>query len=149
MNSRVACLAISAPVKNIVTQWLLLIILLLGAILVLSGSVPPPVARAEGPTSLTGRLLDPQAQPVRGAEVIVREGYGGTPIAKAESQHDGTFVLDLPSRQFSPQLSIEIARAHFQPRKEELSQEEIAHLNTGGSLRLSNLTLDRRITPGC
>ena len=95
-------------------RWFLLALLLLGAALVLSGQEPLRVARAEGPVSLLGRLLDSQGEPVRGAEVIVREGHGGRPIAIAESQHDGTFVLDLPSRQFSFQMVVEIERPHFQ-----------------------------------
>jgi hypothetical protein len=73
-------------------RWFLLALLLLGAALVLSGQEPLRVARAEGPVSLSGRLLDSQGEPVRGAEVIVREGQGGKPIAIAESQHDGRNV---------------------------------------------------------
>ena len=95
-------------------RWLLLITLLLGAIMVLPGRDSAPVVRAEGPVSLSGRLLDPQGQPVHGAEVLVREGVGDELIAKAESQHDGTFVVDLPAGQFSPPLIIKIDRPHFQ-----------------------------------
>ena len=85
-------------------RWLLLALLLLGVALVLWGQEPLPVALAEGPVSLSGRLRDSQGEPVRGAEVVVREGHGSKPIAIAESQHDGTFVLDLPARQFSFQM---------------------------------------------
>ena len=138
----------TCPLIRCRQRWLLLAILVLGAILVLPGRAPAPVARAEAPISLAGRLLDPQGQPVRGAEVIVREGHGNRPIAKAESQHDGTFVLDLPSRQFSLHLNLEIDRSHFQFKEKELGAEEIARLNAGESLRLPDIILDRHITPG-
>jgi len=126
----------------------LLALLLLGAALVLWGQEPLPVARAEGPVSLLGRLLDQQGEPVRGAEVIVRESHGSKPIAIAESQHDGTFVLDLPTRRFSLNLVVEIERAHFQSLELELGTEDVLRLNTGESLRLPDVELSRHRTPG-
>lgn len=129
-------------------RWLLLITLLLGATLLLPGRDSAPVVRAEGPVSLSGRLLDPQGQPVHGAEVLVREGVGAELIAKAESQHDGTFVVDLPAGQFSPPLIIKIDRPHFQSLETELEPEDVTRLNAGESLRLPNIKLARHITPG-
>jgi len=129
-------------------RWLLLITLLLGAILLLPGRDSAPVVRAEGPVSLSGRLLDPQGQPVHGAEVLVREEAGAEPIAKAESQHDGTFVVDLPAGQFSPPLIIKIDRPHFQSLETELEPEDVTRLNAGESLRLPDIKLARHITPG-
>ncbi len=129
-------------------RWLLLVILLLGAVLVLSGQQPLPVAWAEGLVSVSGRLLDPQRQPVRGAELVVHEGQGSKPIAMAKSQHDGTFVLDLPNRQFSLRLTVEIERTHFQPQDVALTAEDIARLNVGESLRLPDIEMPRRVTPG-
>jgi len=126
----------------------LLITLLLGAILLLPGRDSAPVVRAEGPVSLSGRLLDPQGQPVHGAEVLVREEAGAEPIAKAESQHDGTFVVDLPAGQFSPPLIIKIDRPHFQSLETELEPEDVTRLNAGESLRLPDIKLARHITPG-
>ena len=129
-------------------RWLLLALLLLGVALVLWGQEPLPVARAEGPVSLSGRLRDSQGEPVRGAEVVVREGHGSKPIAIAESQHDGTFVLDLPARQFSFQMVVEIERPHFQPWEVELETKDVTRLNAGESLRLPDVELARRRTPG-
>jgi Na+/H+ antiporter NhaD/arsenite permease-like protein len=129
-------------------RWLLLAILLCGAALVLVGGRPLLAAQADGPIGLAGRLLDPQGQPVRGAEVIVREGRSSKPIALAESQHDGTFVLDLPSRQFSPNLTIGMDRPHFQALEIELEAENVTRLNAGESLRLPDIELSRNITPG-
>jgi Na+/H+ antiporter NhaD/arsenite permease-like protein len=129
-------------------RWLLLAILLLGCALVLWGAKPTPVARATGPTGLSGRLLDPQNQPVDNAEVIVREGAAGKAIAIAESQGDGTFVLDLTGGPFSSPMVVEIARPHFQSLELELEAEDVARLNVGESLRLPDIELPRRITPG-
>lgn len=129
-------------------RWLLLAILLLGVILVLPGDKPLPVAQADGPISLTGRLLDAQNQPVQGAEVILREGADAKPVSLTESQHDGTFVLDLPDRQFTPPLFIEIDRSHFEPQEIEIETRNAVRLNSGESLRLPDIELSRRITPG-
>jgi Na+/H+ antiporter NhaD/arsenite permease-like protein len=126
----------------------LLTILLAGIVLVLPGRNPLPIARAEGPVSLSGRLLDSQGESVRGAEVIVREGHGSRPIAIAESQHDGTFLLDLPARQFSFQMVVEIERPHFQSLEVELETKDVTRLNAGESLRLPDVELARHRTPG-
>ena len=129
-------------------RWLLLALLLLGVALVLWGQEPLPVARAKGPVSLSGRLLDSQGESVRGAEVIVREGHGSRPIAIAESQHNGTFILDLPARQFSFQMVVEIERPHFQSLEVELETKDVTRLNAGESLRLPDVELARHRTPG-
>jgi Na+/H+ antiporter NhaD/arsenite permease-like protein len=129
-------------------RWLLLAILLCGVSLVLFGGRSLPAARAAGPISLAGRLLDPQGQPVRGAEVVVREGHNRSPIAVAESQPSGGFIANLPHTPFSSRLYIEIARPHFQSQEIELEAEMVAHLNAGESLHLPDIELVRRITPG-
>ncbi len=129
-------------------RWLLLIILLVGAVLVLPGNNPLPTIQAQGPISLSGKLLDPQGQPVRGAELIVRERRGNTPIAAAESQRDGTFVMDLPPRPYSLVLVIKVTRPHFQSQEIELETDDILGLSDGASLRLPDIELKRHITPG-
>ena len=129
-------------------RWLLLAILMLGAVLLLPGRDQAPLVRAEGPISLAGRLLDSQRQPVHGAEVVAREGRGSRPIAIAESQDDGSFILDLPLRQYSFVMIVEIASPHFEPQKIELETSSVLRLNTGESLRLPDIELTRRITPG-
>jgi len=121
---------------------------MLGAVLLLPGRDQAPLVRAEGPISLAGRLLDSQRQPVHGAEVVAREGRGSRPIAIAESQDDGSFILDLPLRQYSFVMIVEIASPHFEPQKIELETSSVLRLNTGESLRLPDIELTRRITPG-
>jgi hypothetical protein len=129
-------------------RWLWLIVLIVGLVLVWPGKGRPPVALAKGPVSLSGRLVDPQGQPVRGAEVTVREGRGSEPIASTESQHNGTFVLDLPLRQFSAKLVVEVERPHFHPQEIALETEQVLQLDSGESLRLPDIELARRTTPG-
>jgi len=129
-------------------RWLLLAVLLLGAVLVLPGRTPSPVARAEGLVSVSGRLLDPQGQPVRGAELVMHEGQSQAAIATGESQHDGYFVLDLPDGLLSPDLVIEIERAHFRSQEIELKAEDVTRLQAGESLRLPDIELARHIAPG-
>ena len=108
----------------------------------------PSPAYAAGPPALAGRVIDSQGEPVRGAEVGVREGTAAEFIAIAESQHDGTFVVDLPPRQFSPHLVVELDRTHFQFLEMELEEEDVMRLNAGESVRLPDIELSRRITPG-
>ncbi|NIO71695.1 MAG: hypothetical protein GTN71_22365, partial [Anaerolineae bacterium] len=84
----------------------LLAVLFLGLALVLSRGLSLAVAHAEGgQVSLFGRVTDPQGEPVRGAKVSLV--LNGTPLGDsaedehvpilAESQPDGTFVVDLPA----------------------------------------------------
>jgi Na+/H+ antiporter NhaD/arsenite permease-like protein len=129
-------------------RWLLLAVLLLGLGLVAWSNNPTPTAQAESPLGLAGRLLDPQGEPVQGAEVIIREGPEGKPIDKAESQHDGTFVLTLSAREFSAPLKLEVDRSHFQRQEVEIGTEKVARLSAGESLLLPDIELARDITPG-
>ncbi len=112
------------------------------------GPLRPSPAHAAGPPALAGRVIDSQGEPVRGAEVGVREGTDAEFIAIAESQHDGTFVVDLPPRQLSPHLVVELDRTHFQFLEIELEEEDVMRLNAGESVRLPDIELSRRITPG-
>jgi len=121
---------------------------LAGILIVLWVDSGPPTARASGPVSLSGRLLDSQGQPVHGAEVIVHAGESHESIAMAESQGDGTFVLDLPANPLPSRLAVEIDRAHFESQEVALATKEVARLNDGESLRLPDIELARRITPG-
>ncbi|MFZ5915646.1 MAG: SLC13 family permease [Chloroflexota bacterium] len=129
-------------------RWLWSILLVLAVIVLWRGGDAPLPVRAQGGISLAGQVLDPQGQPVRGAEIVVREGRSGLPIALAESQHNGVFVVDLPARPFSFHLVLEIDRAHFEPQELELETEDVAILNLGESVRLPDIHLERDITPG-
>ncbi len=138
---------------------LLLVVLILGLALVLSRELSLAVAHAEGgQVSLTGRVIDPQGEPVRGAKVSLvlnapplgasAENEEALPLA--ESQPDGSFVVDLPAGEVGAieTLALEISRPHFQSLEWKAGDDEIARLNLGESLRLPDIELLRRMTAG-
>jgi Na+/H+ antiporter NhaD/arsenite permease-like protein len=108
--------------------------------------LPQPVA-ASGSPGLVGWVLDVQGQAVQDAEVAVRVDGDEEEIAVAESQGDGSFVLDLPDVPFQT-LTVEISRPHFHPQVWTASPEELASLHQGLTVRLPNITMERRITLG-
>jgi len=129
-------------------RWLWSTLLVLAVIVLWRGGEAALPVRAQGGISLAGQVLDSQGQPVRGAEVVVREGRSGLPIALAKSQPDGGFIADLPQRQFSIYMILEVSRSHFASQEVALSTEQVMRLNAGESLHLSDIHLERDITPG-
>jgi Na+/H+ antiporter NhaD/arsenite permease-like protein len=107
---------------------------------------PAPVAAADSP-GLVGRLLDPQGEPVRNAEVQVYLGTSQEPAVTAASQGDGTFVLELTDRSIDA-LSVEISHPHFHPQAWTATAEEIGRLREGATIRLPDITMERKITLG-
>jgi Na+/H+ antiporter NhaD/arsenite permease-like protein len=149
----------------------LLFILALALLLLLSHEPPPTavyasgVARGEGrslqeeaPVSLAGRVLDPQGEPVKGAAVeLILNGMPAGQNAQeepvqpaAETQADGTFVVDLPAGASGAidALRLEISRPHFKSLEWQVDSDDLARLNQGDSLRLPDFQLSRRITAG-
>jgi hypothetical protein len=120
----------------------------------------------EGPVSLTGRLIDPQGEPIRGAELhlLLNRGSASTDREKershssaqsetpgqAESQPDGTFVLEIPGESVGniEILSIQVSRPHFKSSEWEIIGVLIGRLNNGESVRLPDWVLERQITAG-
>jgi Na+/H+ antiporter NhaD/arsenite permease-like protein len=101
---------------------------------------------AEGP-SVSGRLVDPLGEPVHDAEVSVLVDSGGGPLAHTTSQIDGSFLIDLPTGEYG-MMAIEVARPHFETRKLPLGAADVAQLSAGNAIRLDDIELERRITPG-
>jgi Na+/H+ antiporter NhaD/arsenite permease-like protein len=97
--------------------------------------------------SLMGWIFDPQGQPIRSAEVAVYVNQEEEPSASDRSASDGSFAMALPSRTFDS-LRVEIDRPHFHSQSWTASQKELALLRQGGTIRLPDITLDRRITLG-
>jgi Na+/H+ antiporter NhaD/arsenite permease-like protein len=136
-------------------RWVLLV--MLGMILALWLGLPRLSSSAwaqdgraeevEGAASLAGGLVDAQGEAVHDAEVAVILDGEEEPVAHATSQMDGSFVVDLPRADLDS-VVIEISRPHFWPVELHLSVEDIAELNDGGALRLPDLELERRVTPG-
>jgi Na+/H+ antiporter NhaD/arsenite permease-like protein len=146
--------------RNVTQQHLaLLAVLVLGLVLVLSPGPSLAVAHAEGgQVSLFGRVTDPQGEPIRGA--VVNLVLNGTPVGHntenreshslAESQSDGTFMLDVPPEAVGTieTLTLEISRSHFKSLTWEAQDDDIVRLNQGESLRLPDMELPRRATAG-
>ena len=136
-------------------RWLLLFILLLALVVELASSQPLFLVLAQEDTlasggrggSLEGRLLDPQGEPIHDADVAAVVNGGSEPLTHAESQNDGSYLLDLPRGEFES-LVIEISRPHFYPTELHLEASTVAQINAGGSVRLPDLELKRRLTPG-
>ena len=144
---------------------LMLTVLGLGLMVVLSRDGPLMVAHAarlDGPKphkagvqiSLVGKITDSQGEPIDGAEITLV--INGTPVAHqdghglAESQLDGTFLLDVPPELAGSieTLTLEISRSHFSSLAWQADGEDIARLNEGASLRLPDVELPRRVTAG-
>ena len=96
---------------------------------------------------ISGRLLDSLGEPVHEAELSVLVNGGDEPIAHSASQADGSFVIDLPRDQYST-VVVEIERSHFQPENLELEAAAVAQLNECATVRLADITMERRITAG-
>jgi len=106
---------------------------------------PTPLAAGEGEAAITGRLVDPQEQPVTRAAVTAVSG--GEQIGEAESNPDGSFQLLLPSPP-GADLEVSFKRPHFEPQQWSPTPEQIDTLESCGSLHLSDITLEPRITAG-
>jgi Na+/H+ antiporter NhaD/arsenite permease-like protein len=123
---------------------LLVILVLASGLLSRSSSAS---ASQSNSASLMGWIFDPQGQPIRSAEVGVYVNQEEEPSASDRSASDGSFAMALPSRTFDS-LRVEIDRPHFHSQSWTASQKELALLRQGGTIRLPDITLDRRITLG-
>ena len=138
-----------------VQRSLLLILLGLALVLELNISRPPwpvlaqeaAIGPVEGGGSLQGRLLDAQGEPIHDADVAVLVNGDEEPLVHAASQMDGSYLLDLPRGEFTD-VVVEITRPHFRPTELHLEAGSVAVLNANGSVRLPDLQLERRMTPG-
>jgi Na+/H+ antiporter NhaD/arsenite permease-like protein len=148
---------------NVAPRLLLLTILGLGLMLLLSREPSLVVAHAHKPpqqnedqVSLAGRVTDPQGEPIGGAEVRLTlngsvvgdqaEAEQSHPLA--ESQPDGSFVVDLQAAGDIETLVMEFSRPHFKTVEWEAESEALARLSRGESLRLPDLEMPRRVTAG-
>jgi Na+/H+ antiporter NhaD/arsenite permease-like protein len=147
------------PKRPTLQHSLSLMILGLGVLLVLARGPSPATAHAQESAeqervSLTGRVVDPQGEPVRDAQVYL--DINGEPAdsqeahPSAESQPDGIFVVDMPAKMIGriETLTLEISRPHFKSLTWVADQDDVARLNMDQSLRLPDLELPRSITAG-
>jgi len=97
--------------------------------------------------SITGRLSDQQNQPVTKAEISAHVPGIAEPLAVAESQEDGSWVLLLQAVP-TEYLTVTIERRHFETQTINLSGEELSLLAENSTYSLGELTLERRISTG-
>lgn len=117
-----------------------------GGSLGLARAQEPGTEPAGGP-SVSGRVLDPLGEPVHDAEVVALAGETETAVATTSSQQDGSFLLELPQREYEA-LTIEVSRPHYEEREIVLEPAAVAQLTAGQPARLEDVTLERRVTAG-
>ena len=112
---------------------------------VVSLALPTPLAAGEESPTVEGRLLDPQGEPVSGAHVTVLDG--GEAIGEAESNPDGSFLVDL-ERLPRHSVTLRVQRAHFQDQEWPCTPEALQTLQEDNHVYISDLTMERRVTIG-
>ncbi len=137
-------------------RWRILLAVLVAGLL-LTGSLVPAGAQGTalaqgdetepGGPSLSGRLVDPLAEPIHDVEIEVLVNGGASPLARTVTQKDGSFLLSLPLVGLET-VVLEASRPHFRSLEVHLGTEEVAQLNACGSVRLPDIEMQRWITPG-
>lgn len=125
-----------------------LLALAVSLMLLLVGSTTSRNAAAQADGFLiTGRLVDPQTQPVVAAAIKAHLADESEPLAEVESREDGSWDLLLP--QLPAQgLILTIERHHFEPQDIRLDGDAINQLRQNGAYRMDELTLARRNSAG-
>lgn len=149
--------------KQVLQRFTLLAILCAGLLLLFSQDPSLITASAvemmdEAQVSLAGKIINPQGEPVEGAEielVINGESMCAEPECDAsnhrvESQEDGTFIVDVPTETIGGmrELILDISRHHFETISWHADERDLRRLNLGESLRLADIELPRQITLG-
>lgn len=114
----------------------------LAALLSVTGAVA-----AVGGGSLAGRILEEGGPPVAGAEVELVDGDENV-LASAETQEDGSFILDIEEPITATELLIHVRRAHFVELILVPDEAITETIISGEPLRLPDFALTRRVTAG-
>jgi Na+/H+ antiporter NhaD/arsenite permease-like protein len=122
---------------------------MLGALLAALGILlfPGWTAQAQDtpqPPLIVGEVLNQQKQPVEQAIVSLMAPGNEKPLAQAQTQADGDFILSA-GNSFPKGVFIQIARPHFEAEKLALTSEQVAKLHDGGTVTLPTTTLSLRI----
>lgn len=106
------------------------------------------IATQEQPGYLiSGRLLDPQEQPVELAVVSAVLPDQEKTLAETESAEDGSWNL-LLDEQPPDSLIIRITRSHFESQTVSLQVEDLELLRQTGIYRVGTISLERRLSAG-
>ena len=122
-------------------------LLLLGLAMLLTGPPQSIPVQASGVPALTGRVLDTQGQPVRGAQVALYLDEEPEPYAEEESNHDGAFIVGLPNEPVAAARLV-VTHPHFELATWRADETDLMHLNQGASIHIPDIEMERRLTAG-
>jgi Na+/H+ antiporter NhaD/arsenite permease-like protein len=122
---------------------------LLGTLLVGLGILLLPGWAAQAQTApqpplIVGEVLNKQKQPVTQAAVTLMAPGEGKPLAEAQTQADGSFILSAGSR-FPQGAFVQVARPHFEAAHLALTSGQIDRLRAGRTVTLPATTLSHRV----
>jgi len=128
----------------------LVIFILACLILLIPGEAyasPPGVQQDVVEVVIVGRVIDSQGVPVIDAEVLAITDRQPEPLAEAQSQEDGSWVLVFPDIPLE-ELHIIVEHPHFHSQTISLQSSELSTLNEDDIYQLEDVTLERQISVG-
>jgi Na+/H+ antiporter NhaD/arsenite permease-like protein len=128
----------------------LVIFILACIILLIPGeayATPPGVQQDIVEMVVVGRVIDSQGVPVKDAEVLAITDHQPEPLAEAQSQEDGSWVLVFPETPLD-ELHITIEHPHFHSQTINLQSSELSALNEDDIYQIDDVTLERQISVG-
>jgi Na+/H+ antiporter NhaD/arsenite permease-like protein len=96
---------------------------------------------------VTGRLTDPQGEPVEGAIVKAVVSETAPPLAETRSLIDGTWSMQLNTVP-DQELKIVVERPHYISQSTILQGLDLTRLKSSGLFRIGTLALERKIDAG-
>ncbi len=108
---------------------------------------PPSAQQNVVEVVIVGRVIDSQGVPVIDAEVIAITDHQPEPLAEAQSQEDGSWVLVFPEIPLE-ELHIIVEHPHFHSQTINLQSSELNSLNVDNIYQIDDVTLERQISTG-
>ena len=108
---------------------------------------PPGVQQDVLEVVIVGKVIDSQGVPVIDAEVFAITKNQSEPLAEAQSQEDGSWVLGFPEIPLD-ELHITIEHPHFQSQTINLQSSELRTLNEDDIYQIDDVILERQISIG-
>ena len=105
------------------------------------------IAQQSNGASISGRVVDTQGMPVSEAEItLLLNGLHDTEFL-SKTSHDGIFMMDFFADELNS-LDIEISHPHFKTSTWSPTVEEIKLFRQGFAIRVPDIQLERKLTPG-